>query len=158
MNTRASSTSLLTLGLFVLLAFCAAAGGALFPPGAEFAALTRPSFAPPNWLFGPVWTILYLLMALAAWLVWRRGGGLWSAPLRAWYLQLALNAVWTPLFFGLTWRGVALIEMALLWIMIVVTVRRFAAESRSAAWLLAPYLAWVSFAFVLNAAYWWLNR
>lgn len=146
------------LAAFIALAFCAALGGALFPPGAEFAALTRPAFAPPNWLFGPVWTLLYLMMALAAWLVYRRGGGAWSAPLRAWYLQLALNAAWTPLFFGLAWRGVALLEMAALWIMIVVTIRRFAPQSRAAAWLLAPYLAWVSFAFVLNAAFWWLNR
>jgi tryptophan-rich sensory protein len=78
--------------------------------------------------------------------------------LRAWYLQLALNAAWTPLFFGLGWRGVALLEMLALWVAILVTALRFRAHSRLAFWLLLPYLAWVSFAFLLNAGFWWLNR
>lgn len=157
MSARARLGSGLVLLGLLGLAFLAAAGGAVFPPGYDYARLVRPAFAPPNWLFGPVWTALYIAMAVAAWIVWKRAGG-WSPPLRAWYLQLAFNAAWTPLFFGLGWRGIALLEMLALWVLIVVTARRFRPHSRPAFWLLMPYLAWISFAWVLNAAYWWLNR
>lgn len=145
------------LPLFLALVFCAALGGALFPPGAEYAALVRPSFAPPSWLFGPVWTLLYVLIAVAGWRVWRRVG--WATgAMRLWLAQLALNALWTPLFFGLGWRGVALLEMALLWLTIALCLRAFGRIDRASAWMLAPYLAWVSFAWVLNAGFWWSNR
>lgn len=143
--------------LFLALSFLAALGGALFPPGEDYARLVRPAFAPPSWLFGPVWTALYIMMAVAAWRVWQRVGA-WSPALRAWYLQLALNAAWTPLFFGLGWRGVALLEMIALWLVILITAQRFRPHDRTAFWLLLPYLAWVSFAMVLNAGFWWLNR
>nr|WP_282452942.1 TspO/MBR family protein [Lysobacter sp. CAU 1642] len=139
------------------LSFAAALGGALFPPDEDYARLVRPSFAPPGWLFGPVWTLLYVMMAVAAWRVWSKTGA-WSAPLRAWYLQLTLNAAWTPLFFGLGWRGVALLEMAVLWALILATALRFRPHSGLAFGLMLPYLAWVSFAWVLNGAFWWLNR
>ena len=155
--TSHARLSLPALAAFFALSFAAALGGALFPTGAEFAQLQRPFFAPPNWLFGPVWTVLYGLIAWSAWLVWRRVGW-WGPPMRMWYVQLALNAVWTPLFFGLGWRGVALVEMALLWVAILRTIVLFKPHSRAAGWMLAPYLAWVSFALVLNAAFWWLNR
>ncbi len=145
------------LPLFLALVFCAALGGALFPPGPEYAALQRPSFAPPNWLFGPVWTLLYVLIAVAGWRVWRRVG--WATgAMRLWLAQLALNALWTPLFFGLGWRAVALLEMAALWVTIALCLRAFGRIDRGSAWMLAPYLAWVSFAWVLNAGFWWLNR
>ncbi len=145
--------------LFVFLVLVAAAAftGYLWPPGDWYGYLMRPAFAPPNWVFAPVWTVLYLMMAVAAWLVWRRTG--WrSRPLTLWYIQLALNAVWTPVFFGLHWMGVALVVMALLWLAIILTIRAFAAVSRVAAWMLVPYLAWVTFALALNAGFWYLNR
>lgn len=127
-------------------------------PGEWYATLRKPSWNPPAWVFGPVWTALYTMMAVAAWLVWRRGG--WAAqrrPLALFLVQLALNAGWTPLFFGLKSPGLALAEIGLLWLAIVGTLIAFARVSRAAAWLLAPYLAWVSFAAALNFALWRLN-
>jgi len=147
----------LALPVFFAISFAAAAGGILFPPGEWYAALERPPFAPPNWLFGPVWTLLYALIAVSGWLVWRRSG--WrSRPIALWLLQMTLNALWTPLFFGLNWMGAAAIEMALLWLSILVCVIVFRRVSRPAGWLMVPYLAWVGFAFVLNLGFWWLNH
>lgn len=143
--------------LFLALCFGAAAGGALFPPGPDYAALQRPAFAPPNWLFGPVWTVLYVMIAVAGWRLWRQVGWTHRAT-RLWLLQIGLNTLWTPLFFGLQWRGVALVEIVLLWVAILATVVAARAVDRPASWLLVPYLAWVSFASVLNAGFWWLNR
>lgn len=149
---------LLALGGWLLLCFAAAAMGGLFMPGEWYASLKKPSWNPPGWIFGPVWTALYTMMAVAAWLVWKRGG--FSAQRRALALflaQLALNAVWTPLFFGLHRPGVAFAEILLLWLAIAATLTAFRPVSRVAAWLLAPYLAWVSFAAALNYALWRLN-
>jgi translocator protein len=155
--SRYPSTVWIVLVPFLLLSFAAAATGALFPPGPWFAGLERPGFAPPNWLFGPVWTLLYVLIAIAGWLVWRRVG--WrSRAMGLWGAQMLLNALWTPLFFGLQWMGVALAEMALLWLAILLCVLAFRRISGAAAILMLPYLAWVSFAWVLNAGFWWLNR
>lgn len=143
----------------MLLCFAAAASGALFMPGAWYASIHKPAWNPPSWLFGPVWTTLYLMMATAAWLVWRRGGFAAQRRPLGWFLgQLALNAAWTPIFFGLHWMGVALVEMLLLWGGILMTIKAFRPVSRPAAWLLVPYLAWVSFAAVLNFTLWQLNR
>jgi tryptophan-rich sensory protein len=156
MNTPRAGAWLI-LPLFLLLSFAAAASGALFPPGAWYAGLERPSFAPPNWLFGPVWTTLYVLIAVSGWLVWREVG--WrSREMALWGAQMLLNALWTPLFFGLNWLGVALIEMALLWLAILMCVLLFWRVRALAGALLVPYLAWVGFAWVLNAGFWWLNR
>ncbi len=127
-------------------------------PDSWYAALVKPSWNPPGWVFGPVWTTLYILMAVAAWLVWRRGG--WRGQRRAlsWFCaQLALNALWTPLFFGLHRIDLALGEILLLWVAILATIGAFARSSRVAAWLLAPYLAWVSFATFLTFTLWNLN-
>ena len=148
------------LGLcgWLLLCFAAASPGAVFMPGEWFAALKKPSWNPPSWVFGPVWTALYAMMAAAAWLVWQRGG--WKEqrkPLLIFLAQLALNAVWTPLFFGLHRPGVAFAEIVLLWLAIVATLVAFRPVNRTAAWLLVPYLAWVSFAAVLNGTLWRLN-
>lgn len=125
-----------------------------------YAAIEKPSFTPPAWVFGPVWTTLYILMGVAAFLVWRRGLG--SRAVRAalgWFLgQLVLNAVWSPVFFGWHRIGLAMVVVVLLWAAIVVTMYRFSRVSGVAAALLAPYLLWVSFAAVLNASIWWLNR
>lgn len=157
MKIKTGWTSWVALAAFLLLAFVAAAPGALLPPGAWYAALERPFYAPPNWVFGPVWTLLYIGIAVSGWLVWRRIG-LRSAAMGLWGAQLLLNALWTPLFFGLNWLGVALVEMAVLWVAILLCIRLFWNISRPASILLMPYLAWVSFAWLLNAGFWWLNR
>jgi len=143
---------------WLLLCFAPAAIGALFMPGQWYDALNKPAWNPPGWIFGPVWTVLYIMMAVAAWLVWQCGG--FAAQRRALGLfltQLVLNALWTPLFFGLRQPGLAFAEIILLWLAILATLLAFRPVSRAATWLLAPYLAWVSFAAVLNATIWRLN-
>jgi len=128
--------------------------------GNWYANLNKPSFNPPNWIFGPVWTTLYIMMGISAYLVWRKG--LDSKPIRivlvCFIVQLILNAIWTPLFFGLHSPLLGLIDIVLLLNAIIVTVFAFFKISRTAAILLVPYLAWVSFATVLNASIYLLNR
>lgn len=144
---------------WLLLAFAAAALGSLFMPGEWYAQLRKPAWNPPAWIFGPVWTALYAMMAVAAWLVWRRGG--WAAqrkPLGWFLVQLGLNALWSPIFFGLKNPGLAFAEMVLLWLAILATLRAFLTVQRSAGALLLPYLAWVTFAAVLNFTLWQLNQ
>ncbi|WP_240455712.1 TspO/MBR family protein [Halomonas faecis] len=150
-----------SLGLllaWLLLVGLAALTGIATPPGEWYASLAKPPFTPPNLAFPIAWSLLYLLMALAAWRATlvappgQRVTVLW--PFVA---QLAANALWSPLFFGLHWMGLALADLLLLWALIVLTIRRFAGVSPLAAWLLAPYLAWVSLAAYLNAGVWWLN-
>ncbi len=153
---RSGALALAALAVFLLISFSAAATGYFFPPGEWYASLERPFFAPPNWIFGPVWTVLYIFIAVAGWLVWRRVG-LAHAAIGWWALQMVLNAGWTPLFFGLQALGLALVEMALLWAAILICVRQFRPISKTASWLMLPYLAWVTFAWVLNAGFWWLN-
>jgi len=147
---------LAALSVFLVLSFAAAGTGYFFPPGQWYGELQRPEFAPPNWVFGPVWTTLYILIALAGWLVWRQTGPR-SGLIALWLVQMGLNALWTPLFFGLHWLGLALVEMALLWVAIAACVLRFRPVSPAAAWLMMPYLAWVTFAFALNLGFWSLN-
>jgi len=130
--------------------------GALFTGslGDWYPALAKPSWTPPGWLFGPVWTVLYLMMGVALWLVARR----WRADscarvaTAAWGAQMALNVIWTPVFFGLRSPVGGLVVIALLWWAIVATAALSARVSRAAAALLAPYLAWVTFAAALNTA------
>jgi benzodiazapine receptor len=148
------------LGLVCWLALCfgAAAFGAQFMPGDWYAALAKPSWNPPNWIFGPVWSALYTMMAIAAWLVWRRGGWVANAlPLTVFLVQLVLNALWSWCFFGLKNPGLAFLEIIALWVGIAATLLMFRKPSPLAAWLLAPYLAWVSFATALNFTLWRLN-
>lgn len=151
-----------TLTFFILISQAAGLVGSLFTTPAIpgwYASLDKPEFSPPNWVFAPVWTTLYLLMGIAAFLVWHRGGPS-SAVRRAlavFWVQLALNAAWSILFFGLRSPLLGLIGIAALWLAIVVTIARFAPLSRLAAWLLAPYLAWVSFAALLNFEIYRLN-
>lgn len=146
--------------LAINLAAVAAAAliGALGVQGTteRYAELQQPSWAPPSWLFGPVWTVLYVMIAISGWLVWRRTG--WSKELIPYAVQLVLNAIWTPLFFGANAIGLALIEIVVLWAAIAWTVVTFRQVSRPATALLLPYWAWTSFATALNAAIWWLNR
>jgi benzodiazapine receptor len=122
---------------------------------AEYQNLDQPPWAPPSWLFGPVWTILYAMIAVAGWLVWRRTG--WHRALTVYAVQLVLNAVWTPIFFGFGRYGLALADIAVLWLLIGATIFLFRPISRTAAWLLVPYWAWVTFATALNAAIWHAN-
>jgi benzodiazapine receptor len=150
----------------VLIAFVAvcltvgAIGGLATAPAIPtwYATLAKPSFNPPNWVFGPVWTALYILMAIAAWLVWRVSG--WQRARTALYLfflQLTLNSVWSFIFFGFHRIGLALLVIVLLLAAIAVTAWAFRPHSRLAAILLLPYWAWVAFATVLNTALWRLN-
>jgi len=155
-SDRSRATSIAALAGFMVLSLAAASSGYFFRPDGWYESLNRPSFAPPDWLFGPVWTMLYVFMALSAWLVWRRLG--WRSRLiRLWSIQLLLNALWMPLFFGLHLLGIALFELGLLWIAIAICILRFQPISNAASWLLIPYLAWVTFAFGLNLGFWWLN-
>jgi tryptophan-rich sensory protein len=118
--------------------------------------LIKPPFNPPNWVFGPVWTMLYIMMAVAAWRAWRKGAKL-NGALGWFYTQLFLNFLWSFLFFGAHAVGLALIEVVLLWASIAVTGFKFWKIDRTAGVLFVPYLAWVSFATLLNASLWWLN-
>lgn len=160
MNRQTISRSKLVWGMcgWLLVCFAVASLGAVFTPGEWYAALRKPAWNPPGWVFGPVWSALYTMMALAAWLAWKSGG--FTAQRRALALflaQLVLNAAWTPLFFGMHLPGVAFAEILLLWLAIAATLLAFWPVSRVAAWLLVPYLAWVSFAAVLNGTLWRLN-
>jgi translocator protein len=145
-----------------LLAFGAAGAAAALIGGlgvagtaAEYQRLQQPSWAPPSWLFGPVWTVLYVLIAVSGWLVWRRAG--WTTALTVYAVQLALNAAWTPIFFGFGRYGLALVDIVALWLVIGATVWLFRPISRAAAALLLPYWAWVTFATALNASIWHAN-
>jgi tryptophan-rich sensory protein len=146
----------------IVTVFAAAAvGGAATSSsvGTWYAALQKPSFNPPAWVFGPVWTVLYLTMAIAAWLIWLRHGiADAQLPLALFGLQLALNMAWSVLFFGLRNPGLALVDIALLWLAIVATLVAFWRLSPAAGALLLPYFAWVSFAVILNYSLWALNR
>ncbi|MGV9775507.1 TspO/MBR family protein [Streptosporangium sp. NPDC003464] len=123
--------------------------------GGEYLALERPPWAPPQWLFGPAWTVLYIMIAISGWLAWSARG--WTPALGVYAAQLALNAAWTPLFFGAGRYGLAFAEIVVLWAAIVATVVLFRPISRAAAWLLVPYLLWVTYAASLNFAIWRLN-
>ena len=149
----------IALLLCVLLVFAIASLGAIAPPGEWYAGLRKPWFNPPAWVFGPAWTTLYLMIATATWLLWRApASAARTRALRLNAVQLALNAAWTPLFFGLKLPGVAFVEIVLMWIFIAATIWAASQVRRAAAWLLVPYLAWVTFAATLNGCIWWLNR
>jgi tryptophan-rich sensory protein len=127
-------------------------------PNAWYEQLRKPWFNPPAWVFGPVWTVLYACMGVAAWRVWRARGLRGAAgALGLFLVQLALNAAWTPIFFGLRRPGLALAEIVAMWAAIAATTWRFFRTEAAAGWLMAPYLAWVTFAVVLNLAIWRLN-
>lgn len=120
-----------------------------------YAGLIHPPGTPPNWLFAPVWTVLYLMIGTAAWLVWRRVGA--RPPLRLWGWQLLANALWTPAFFGLHSPPLALAVIVVLLVLIAWTMRAFFRIDRAAAALFLPYAVWVCYATYLNAGMWWLN-
>ncbi|MDD5152219.1 MAG: tryptophan-rich sensory protein [Flavobacterium sp.] len=123
--------------------------------------LVKPSFNPPNWIFAPVWSMLYVMMGVAAGLVWNRidfDKEVIKKALILFAIQLALNALWSYLFFGLKNPMLAGIEIVLLWLMIFETYTQFVKINKIAGYLFIPYLLWVSFAMVLNGSIWWLNR
>ncbi len=146
-------------GWLVVTAIAAVAGGAASVNARTYyAALVQPAWAPPGWLFGPVWTTLYVLMGVAAWMVWRVGGfGAARAALSLYLVQLVLNALWTWLFFAWHRGALAFAEIVLLWIVIAATLVAFWRVRPLAGALLVPYLLWVSFASALNYAVWQLN-
>lgn len=125
-----------------------------------YSTIIRPELAPPNWIFGPVWTILFVLMGIALFIVWKKGDSQKKKVKTVLYLfaaQLILNTLWSIIFFGFRSPGWAFFEIVFLWIAILATIVSFARVSRLAAWLLLPYLAWVSFASYLNYSIWILN-
>lgn len=150
--------------LFICIAAAQAAGliGTIFTmPAIDswYATLARPELAPPNWIFGPVWTTLYVLMGIAAFLVWQKGLDKKEVKiaLSIFGVQLVLNTLWSIIFFGLQSPGWAFVEIIILWTAIAATIVAFARVSKVAAWLLAPYILWVSFAGYLNFMIFWLN-
>ncbi len=151
------------LSLFVLVfaTFGLSAFGVLAATsslGHWYQTLAKPAWNPPQAVFGPVWTALYLVMAIAAWLVWRRGSEMEVIPaMTAYFGQLVLNVIWPLIFFGLKSPGWAVLDIILLWGAIVVCMQQFGRVSPVAAWLLAPYLAWVTFASALNITIWRIN-
>lgn len=143
-------SAILALAMFLGLNFAAAASGAVFQPGEWYRGLRKPSWNPPDWLFPIAWTALYLMIAVAGWLVWQAAGVAAGFALGLYLLQLALNATWSWLFFGLKRMGWALVECLALWLAIAATIAAFAPISTTAAWLMVPYFVWVSFAAFLN--------
>ena len=122
-----------------------------------YSTLTKPALNPPAWIFGPVWVTLYALMGISLWLVWKSNSGEKKRAIWLFVVQLALNAIWSPIFFGAHSIGNALVVIVLLWAAIVLTILIFKKISKPAAWLLVPYILWVSFAGYLNFSIWMLN-
>jgi translocator protein len=145
------------LAVWVVLPLLAGAFGSMFQPGEWYASLEKPSWNPPSWVFGPVWTTLYILMGVAAWLVWDRYRGAATLALAVFVVQLIFNALWSYLFFGLQSPALAFAGIVILWVLIVATIVLFWRARTVAGVLLLPYLAWVSFAAVLNFTLWQLN-
>jgi tryptophan-rich sensory protein len=139
----------------VLVAGGGIAIGYLTAPGEWYAQLAKPAFNPPGWIFGPVWTGLYVLIAIAGWRVWQRDGGGW--PMKLWWMQIVLNFSWSPVFFSAHRIGLALIVILLLLGAILAFIAAAWRQDRVAAWLFAPYAAWVAFASILNASILMLN-
>jgi len=148
---------MISLAVFLALVVIAMWMGSQFPAGEYYALLNKPGWAPPAWLFGPVWSILYVLMAVAMWKVWQSGQQERLGALAWWLLQLGLNVAWSWLFFGLTRVGWAMAELAVLIGLVVFCTKAFSMISKSAAWLMVPYLLWLLFALALNFSLWSLN-
>jgi benzodiazapine receptor len=151
------------IGLIISIGVCLGAAGlgaALTVPEINgwYRTIVKPAWNPPDQIFGPVWTTLYIMMAIAAWLVWKPAGLRAAAgPLMLFAVQLVLNIAWSWIFFGLHRPGWAFVEVLILWVAIAATMLAFFQRSRAAGWLLVPYLAWVSFASFLNFTIWRLN-
>src|SRR5690606_17800636 len=129
--------------------------GALTPPGSWYQALAKPAFNPPGWIFAPVWTVLYVMIAVAGWRIWRREPG--GAAMKLWWMQLVLNFLWSPIFFALHQIGLALVVILALLVTILAFIAAAWRPDRLAAGFFVPYAAWVMFASTLNTAIWQLN-
>ena len=150
--------------LLFSLALCLSAGGigsyfTMPSIGTWYAFLEKPVFTPPNWIFGPVWTLLYIMMGIAFYLIWKKEANdvVKSTAVTLYIVQLALNFLWSFVFFYAQQPGWALVNIILMWIFIFLTILWFGKISSLSAWLLVPYICWVSFATVLNYAIWKLN-
>lgn len=159
---KIGARSWLALLGFILASFAAAAiGGAATAENVRtwYPTLNKPAWTPPGWVFGPAWTLLYALMSVAAWRIWliREKPGARRA-LTLHFVQLALNALWSVLFFGLKQPGLALGEIVVLWLLLLTIWRAFWRLDAAAGVLWTPYVAWVGFATALNGSIWWLNR
>ena len=151
--------SLVSLIIWIVVCLGMGASGSFLTPGEWYAQINKPTWVPPNYIFGPVWTVLYIMMGVAAWLVWKQGGFSGTAPALTFFvIQLVLNAAWTWIFFGLYQPGLAFLEILVLWLAIVITIVAFWRVRPLAAGLLIPYLFWVSFASILNYSIWRLNH
>jgi benzodiazapine receptor len=161
---KAQKSNIVALVIALVAPFVVAAIGGIATGSSVstwYPTLNKPAWNPPAWVFGPVWTLLYLMMGIASWLVWQKRAQNEAQVRRAlgWYgLQLGLNLVWSVIFFGLRQVGLALIEIVALWSTLTITIVKFGRIRRAAAGLLLPYLLWTTFATALNAAIWWLNR
>jgi len=144
-----------SLAGFLGVVFAVAMAGALAKPDAWYASLAKPSFNPPAWVFAPVWTLLYIAIAIAGWRIYTRRG--WDRSLSLWAMQLGLNGIWSPIFFGLHDITAALCDIVLLLIAVVATAVAFFRRDRIAGGLMLPYSLWVAFATVLTASIWHLN-
>lgn len=146
--------------LAIVLPFVAAVVGSYFTTPAIpgwYASLNKPSFSPSNWLFGPVWTTLYFLMGVSLYLIWVKQGVKLSGSQLVFYFQLIINAAWSVVFFGLSSTAGALCLLIALWCLILYCIIEFRKINPKAAWLLLPYILWVSFAGILNYSIWYLN-
>lgn len=147
--------------LAIIMPFIAAAIGSYFTTpniAGWYVNLNKPFFSPPNWLFAPVWTILYLMMGIAIYLIWSQQGIKFNKTQIPFYLQLILNAGWSIIFFGYHFLLGALLVIIILWLLIINCLVKFKKVSLTAMWLLIPYLLWVSFASLLNFSFWYLNQ
>ena len=157
-KNKTLTQNILALIGWLLLTFCASATAVFVKTDGWYAELAKPSWNPPSWIFGPVWTTLYLLMAVSAWLVWLRGG--WKEqrwPLALYLVQLVLNILWTPLFFGLQRPGLAFAEILVLLVAIYATLIAFWRVRGVSGIMLRPYALWTTCAAVLNFTIWQIN-
>jgi tryptophan-rich sensory protein len=160
MHMQTTLRQIIGLGGWLLLSFIVSAIGAAASVQAKsfYGQLAQPAWAPPSWVFGPVWTVLYVLMAVAAWLVWRSGGFRQNRLALGFFLvQLVFNALWSWLFFGWRLGGWAFADILALLVSLAITLVLFWRVRRAAGVLLIPYLAWVTFAAVLNFVVWQMN-
>lgn len=158
-NSTFKPTLLLGLAGWLVASLAAGWIGSQFMPGARYQGLAKPAWTPPSGVFAPVWTVLYVLMAVAAWLVWRRAGFKGAGVSLSLFLaQLVLNALWSYLFFGMHRADLAFLEIVVLWAVILCVVVLFWRQAPVAGALMLPYLAWVAFASCLNFALWQMNR
>ncbi|MGF7162945.1 tryptophan-rich sensory protein [Rhodoligotrophos appendicifer] len=144
-----------SLVVFFILVVTAASSGAFFRPGEWYTALRKPSWTPPSWVFGPVWSVLYIMIAIAGWLVWRQEPS--SPAMWFWILQLGVNTLWSALFFGQRRMDLAFADIVVLWLSVLCFVIAAASVSTVAALLFVPYLIWVTIAGALNWTVWRMN-